>query len=162
MRQTVIAVLILGSALCAAAARAQDGLGKAFGDARESIVRFQGSVAGARSDAAVRSQESFVPAGCAVESWCLVKATDCFLGQITQPTGLWKAYAQYSVVRRAVALCQDGYGRWQRQSFMGPVEPQVFSSAIEVDEKTASDSALKLCTVYRKDWVDAAPLCAAN
>jgi hypothetical protein len=97
-----------------------------------------------------------------VESWCLVKATDCFLGRVAQPGGLWQAFAQYSVVRRAVALCPDGYGRWTRQTFMGPVEPQVFSSAVETEEKTASDAAVKLCTVYRKDWVDAAPACPAN
>lgn len=108
MQKNVIGRLVLASALLAgASARAQDGLDKAFSDAREAIVEFHASVAAARPDAVVRTS-SFIPNGCSVESWCLVKATDCFLGQITQPTGLWQAHAQYSVVRRAVALCPDG------------------------------------------------------
>lgn len=153
MRKTASACLVLLLAsLAASPSGAQDELGKAFSAARASVP----------SAAPVRAAAGFVPQGCSVETWCLVKATDCFLGRVTRPTGLWQAYAQYSVVRRAVALCPDGYGRWTRRTFMGPVEPQVFTSAIETEEKTASDAAVKLCSVYRKDWVDAAPACPAE
>jgi len=128
--------------------RAETALAPAFAEARR---------------ATLRATAAFVPSMCSVESWCLVKATECFLGQTTQPTGLWKAFTQYSVVRRVRALCPTGaYGAWESRIFMGSVEPQVFSSAIETSEETAVASALKLCRVYRADWVSAAPACAGN
>ena len=78
----------------------------------------------------------------------------------TKPTGLWKAFTQYSVVRRVRALCPtSSYGPWERRTILGPVEPQLFSSNIETTEEAAVSSAMKLCGVYRADWVSAAPAC---
>lgn len=162
MKICALGILALG--LLASSVGANDELGSAFSSARAAAATSREAFAFSTIsvDPIVRASGTFIPDGCSVESWCLVKATDCFLGQVVQPGGLYKAYAQYSVVRRAVALCPDGYGRWLRRSFMGPVEPQQFSSGTEVDEASASAAALKLCSVYRKDWVDAAPVCAPN
>ncbi|MBI3542985.1 MAG: hypothetical protein HY075_06910 [Deltaproteobacteria bacterium] len=104
--------------------------------------------------------DGFVPDHCTVESWCLVKATDCFVGHFTHPAGLWKAHAQYSVVRRAVALCRDHYyGGLERRTITGPVEPIRFESTTVTTKEAAEKEAAELCAVYRKDWVDAAITC---
>lgn len=105
------------------------------------------------------STSGFVPAGCMVESWCLVNATSCFVGRVARPTGLWQAHAQYSVVRKVAALCPDRYGALQKVTLTGPVEPVTFSSELETAEETASREALRLCRTYRQDWVAAAPSC---
>lgn len=159
MRRRALALPILGVVLFAGLpAAAQEALAKSFITARQTAAAWR--PAGAVATRARAAEAGFVPAGCTVESWCLIKATECFLGKVTRPTGLWQAFAQYSVVRRAVALCPSGpYGQWQRHNFLGPVEPQVFSSAVETEEKTASEAAVKLCLTYRADWVEAAPRC---
>lgn len=113
----------------------------------------------ARAASPRRTAAGFIPDGCLIESWCLERATDCFLGRLTRPTGLWRAQAQYSVVRKVAALCPGRYGELQRVSLTGPVERVVFSSEVEADEETASRTALGLCRSYRRDWVSAAPAC---
>ncbi len=153
----------------AAPASAEDSLASAYRDAsvaaaqsREDATRPSVDAAFPQAAAVFRA-ESFVPQGCSVQSWCLVKATDCFVGLVDQPEGLWQAHAQYSVVRRAAALCPTGdYGAWQTQVFMSPVEPVLFSSAVETTRAAASVEALNLCAAYRKDWVSAAPVCPAQ
>lgn len=101
----------------------------------------------------------FVPPGCTVESWCLEKATECFFGHFTHPQGLWQGHAQYSVVRRVVAVCSAPYGHSERRQITGPVEPVRFASDVETKADVAQSSALGLCGVYRADWVGAAPVC---
>ncbi len=154
--------------LAAAPASAGDALTAAYRDARAATAKSRAGAEAARDGAApfradaFQRMDSFVPAGCSVQSWCLLKATDCFVGLVDQPEGLWQAHAQYSVVRRAVALCPSGpYGDWQTQVFMSPVEPVPFSSAVETTRDAASAEALNLCAAYRKDWVSAAPACPA-
>lgn len=158
-----LALALVSVAISAAPLRAQEALSSAFASARESAQRARTSQeTAAKPRAALFHAESFVPQNCTVESWCLVKATDCFLGMVTRPQGLWQGHAQYSVVRRAVVLCPAGYGQTERRVIMGPVEPQPFSSDVETEQDVASESALKLCRVYRQDWVSAAPVCPAN
>jgi len=157
--------LLAAAALLAAAVpvRAQTELAPAFAQARRAAAASRAAVLERERAQALRATAPFVPEMCSVESWCLVKATECFLGQTTRPTGLWKAFAQYSVVRRVRALCPTGrYGTWESRTFMGPVEPQAFSSIIETSEETAVASALKLCRDYRADWTSAAPACSAD
>ncbi|PIR19282.1 MAG: hypothetical protein COV48_02880 [Elusimicrobia bacterium CG11_big_fil_rev_8_21_14_0_20_64_6] len=154
----VAAVLAL-----AVTARAETALSPALAEASRATVVSRTSVREGERISTLRAAASFVPTMCSVESWCLVKATDCFLGQMTHPTGLWKAVAQYSVVRRVQALCPTGrYGSWESRTFMGPVEPQVFSSGIEPSEEAAVASTMKLCRDYRTDWVSAAPACSPD
>ena len=107
---------------------------------------------------------SFVPQNCTVENWCLVKATDCFLGHFTHPQGLWQGHAQYSVVRRAIALCPTGYygGTFERRTLLGPVEPVLFASDVLTTEEKAKAGATELCAAYRQDWVAAAPACTQD
>ncbi|NNN05070.1 MAG: hypothetical protein HKL90_04135 [Elusimicrobia bacterium] len=155
--------------LAAAPASADDSLASVYRDASAAAAQSRADGARRSVDAAFLpaaaefSAESFVPQGCSVQSWCLIKATDCFVGLVDQPEGLWQGHAQYSVVRRAVALCPTGdYGAWQTQVFMSPVEPVPFSSAVETTRAAASSEALNLCVAYRKDWVSAAPVCPAQ
>lgn len=151
-------VLVLG---LFAAANAEEGLSDAFVAARAASVKSRAvPVSYDRRAAPVRAASiSFVPEGCTVQSWCLVKATECFLGFTANPGGLWQGHAQYSVVRRATAYCPVGYGKWETRTFMSGVEPQPFTSAIETDRAEAGASALRLCKVYRTDWLAAAPTC---
>lgn len=53
-----------------------------------------------------------------------------------------------------------GYGRWEEKSFQGPVEPVIFRSGIETTEEKAQAEALRLCNVYRDQWLGAAPACS--
>lgn len=155
--------LIFALGVFAGAARAQETLSTAFASAHESAAKSRAVLSTEAKPRTDRfSALSLVPQDCTVESWCLVKATECFLGLFTHPAGLWQAHAQYSVVRRAVALCPAGYGQLERRTIMGPVEPQPFTSDVEVDQDAASAAALQLCRVYRQDWVSAAPVCPAN
>jgi hypothetical protein len=158
------------SVLLLAAAASAEPLKDAYRGAQEAAVHARAAMSAVAAAPApaprsaepvFKALESFVPAYCSVESWCLVKATDCFVGQVTQPTGLWQAHAQYSVVRRAVALCRGRYGETTRETFMSPVEPVPFASAIQTTKKAAVDEAARLCAAYRKDWVSAAPTCPA-
>ena len=112
----------------------------------------------------VSSFASFVPKECTVESWCLVKATDCFVGHYSKlPSTYLKGHAQYSVVRKAQAVCRISgrYGapRNERRVITGPVEPIKFVGEAFPTKEEAHDQALNLCEVYRNDWVSAAPLC---
>ncbi|MEK7857847.1 MAG: hypothetical protein AAB320_01780 [Elusimicrobiota bacterium] len=155
MGKLTAALICLG--LFAGISGAEEVLSSAVAAARKDAAAFQAS-----RPRSVRSEGSFVPEGCSVESWCLVKATDCFLGVVTRPGGLWQAKAQYSVVRKAVALCPVNYDRWERRTFMGPVEPQVFASGEQAERQSAEKAVVELCRVYRQDWVSAAPVCPAN
>ncbi len=113
--------------------------------------------------ATLASANDFVPADCTVESWCLSRATACFFGHFSQPNGLWRGHAQYSVVRKVVALCPSYYGgQLERRNITGPVEPIRFESTIEVSKEKAQQGALDLCTIYRTDWVGAAPACESS
>ncbi|PIP83055.1 MAG: hypothetical protein COR54_11580 [Elusimicrobia bacterium CG22_combo_CG10-13_8_21_14_all_63_91] len=109
--------------------------------------------------AKVHVKAGFVPPQCRVETWCLVKATECFLGHYSRPAGLWMAHAQYSVVRKVVASCPNRYGEWSRQTIMGPVEPVRFTSEQETTQERAKEKAMNRCLGYRQDWVGAAPTC---
>ena len=156
---SAVLALILG--LCVGVtAKAEDELTAGFSAAHAIAVKPRPFV---RSDfalaAPLQAASSFVPAECAVESWCRVSATECFLGFTSNPGGLWQGHAQYSVVMRAVARCPVNYGHWETRTFMSGVEPQRFSSAVEVDRETASTGALQLCKAYRTDWMAAAPAC---
>ncbi len=161
-KPTILAAAVLA---CALSARAQSTLTDAFAQASATA----GESARAQRSAALPPLESvslfqsasFVPPDCRVLSWCLVKATDCFLGYVDQPEGLWQGHAQYSVVRRAIAQCpSDAYGDWETVTLTGPVEPVVFASPVETSRAQASSQAVATCSAYRKDWVDAAPACA--
>lgn len=157
MTKLLAVVVVLGVAV---PVRSEAVLATAFAEACGAAVAARTVILEQEHAASRHMVAAFVPRICSVESWCLVKATDCFLGQMARPTGLWNAFAQYSVVRRVRALCPTGNdGSWERRTFMGPVEPQVFSSTIETSEAAAVFSALKLCNVYRADWVSAAPAC---
>jgi hypothetical protein len=106
--------------------------------------------------------EGFVPDNCTVESWCYVKATECMFGHFTQPQGLWQGHAQYSVLRKVVALCPaaNSYnGQMERRTILGPVEPIQFQSGVETTQEKAQTSAMDLCKPYRADWLGAAPKC---
>ena len=109
---------------------------------------------------------SFVPRECSVEDWCIVKATACFTGYVTHPSGLYQAHAQYSVVRRVLALCHVGswYGEerpvWR--NITGPVEPVRFKSPEEVTEENARKKVLEKCELYRADYLAAAPFCNSD
>jgi len=151
-------VLVLG--LCVGA-RAQEGLAEAYVAARSASVKSRAvPVSYDRRAAPVRKASiSFVPEGCTVQSWCLVKATECFLGFVDNPRGVWQGHAQYSVVRRAVAYCPIGYGKWETRTFMSGVEPQPFTSGVEYSKEAAGEAVMKLCTAYRADWLAAAPVC---
>jgi hypothetical protein len=106
------------------------------------------------------SVDGFVPRECTVESWCLDRVTDCFVGYVSKPQGLWQAHAQYSVVRKVVALCPSGYyGQPERRNITGPVEAVQFRGEVMTREDAARESALALCRTYRQDWVSAAPRC---
>ena len=143
-------VLVFG---LSAGANAEEGLAEAYVAASAASVR-------SRAVPPVRkASASFVPEGCTVQSWCLVRATECFLGYVDNPRGLWQGHAQYSVVRRAVAYCPVGYGKWETRTFMSGVEPQPFTSGIEYSKEAAGEAALKLCKTYRADWLAAAPAC---
>ena len=112
----------------------------------------------------VSSFSSTVPKNCTVESWCLLKATDCFVGHYTKkPSTYLIGNSQYSVVRKVTALCRIrvGYGdiRLQRMNFTTPVEPVRFKGEAFAEKEDAHDSALQLCEIYRNDWVSAAPVC---
>jgi hypothetical protein len=109
--------------------------------------------------APLHADEGFVPAHCTVESWCLVRATDCVFTRFSHPQGLWQGHAQYSVLRRAVALCPTQYGQMERRTFLGPVEPIRFSSDVQTTAEKARAEANDLCAVYRADWLAAAPRC---
>ncbi len=159
--------------LARVAAASAEPLKDAYRGARADAVLARAAMSAAGKSvataAALRASEpvfttlgSFVPDGCSVQSWCLVKATDCFVGRVDQPEGLWQGHAQYSVVRRAQALCRGPYGEWTTQTFMSSVEPVPFASAVETTRAAASSGALSLCAAYRKDWVSAAPACPAN
>lgn len=161
----IFSILVLVFSLCAGA-RSEEGLVEAFAAARAASVKSRVvPVSHDRPATPVRAASarfasiSFVPEGCTVQSWCLVKATECFLGFTSNPGGLWQGHAQYSVVRRATAYCPVGYGKWETRTFMSGVEPQPFTSAIETDKDEAGASALRLCKAYRADWLDAAPAC---
>lgn len=101
----------------------------------------------------------WIPSWCTIESWCLQKATECFIGQVTEPQGLYQANSQYSVARKAVVLCHEGYNSVVRRTIVGPVEAVPFTGEVEVTEPAARSSALQLCQSYRQDWVSAAPAC---
>lgn len=116
--------------------------------------------AGAKSTPVqARVQGSFVPPQCRVETWCLVKATECFLGHYSHRPGWWIGHAQYSVVRKAVVSCPSRYGEWVRQTMTGPVEPVTFRSQEETTQENAEEQAMNRCRGYRQDWVSAAPTC---
>lgn len=107
------------------------------------------------------AQAGFIPPNCSVESWCLKKATPCFLGNVQEVRGNYFGYSRYSVVREVVALCQiDYYGNWERRVILGPVEPVDFRSGAEYSYEQASSAAMNLCERYRDDWISAAPACA--
>ena len=116
-------------------------------------------LAAATSVPASFAADSFVPANCTVESWCLLKATDCFLGYVDHPQGLYQGHSQYSVVRRVVADCRDDWKMSRRVTIQGPVEAIKFTSDVETSDEKARASALSLCQIYRNDWVTAAPVC---
>jgi hypothetical protein len=112
----------------------------------------------------ITAHAEFVPKECTVESWCLVKATDCFVGHYSKlPSTYLKGHSQYSVVRKVQAICKtrSGYGgpRTERRIITGPVEPIKFTGEAFPEQQEARDSALNLCQVYRNDWVSAAPSC---
>ncbi|OFZ22369.1 MAG: hypothetical protein A2X94_00005 [Bdellovibrionales bacterium GWB1_55_8] len=115
------------------------------------VVFSFGGISAARAD--------LVPPGCTVEDWCLKKATECFVGYVTNPQGLYRAHSQYSVVRRITAICESYYNGRERRVITGPVEPVSFSSGVESSEGRARAAALQLCERYREDWVSAAPAC---
>lgn len=133
-----------------------DELSAMFERTRQVVADF---IPAGRSDARRSHAQSFVPRECLVETWCLVRATDCFLGHMTRPAGLWQGHAQYSVVRRVQALCPDRYGDLHRRLLTGPVEPVLFSSGSEPTREAAEENTLRLCRTYRQDWVSAAPAC---
>ena len=152
-------VLVLGLIV---GAKADDGLATAYSAARQVSAKSRAVPVSYDRKAAriLVSAVAFVPEGCAVQSWCLVKATDCFLGFVDNPRGVWQGHAQYSVVRRATAYCPLGYGKWETRTFMSGVEPQPFTSGIEYSKEEAGQAVMKLCQAYRTDWITAAPVCA--
>lgn len=90
-------------------------------------------------------------------------ATECRFTYFSHPGGLFQGRAQYSVVRRVIALCPEdsygGYGRLVRRQIMGPVETIPFASEAQVSEDEARASVMNLCAIYRGDWLSAAPSC---
>lgn len=100
-----------------------------------------------------------VPPNCTVTNWCLRSSTTCVFTRILNPQGLYQGEAQYSVVRAGQMMCEMGYGQWQTVDFTTPVEAVIFRSGVETDIEVAKAEALRLCTVYRHQWLDAAPLC---
>lgn len=102
---------------------------------------------------------SWIPPYCTIETWCVVRATECSFTHFTHPQGLDQGHAQYSVLRRAIALCQENYGQFIRREFLSPVEAVPFASEVETSEEAARTAVLSLCQVFRNDWVSAAPVC---
>lgn len=158
--KSVFITLLIGLGLLVSVpANSDDALSTAYNQTLKDVSTARSRYSRDHRIISTTANTSFVPANCSVESWCLVKATECFLGRYSRPSGLWMGHAQYSVVRRAVALCPVRYGDWQRRIFTGPVEPIRFRSDQETTKKTAGEVAENLCLKYRTDWVSAAPSC---
>ncbi len=158
--KSVFITLLIGLGLLVSVpANSNDALSTAYNRTRHEVSTARNRYSRDHRVISKTSNASFVPANCSVESWCLVKATDCFLGRYSRPAGLWMGHTQYSVVRRVVAICSDRYGAQDRRTITGPVEPIRFRSDQETTKKTAGEVAENLCRVYRSDWVSAAPRC---
>lgn len=79
--------------------------------------------------------------------------------RLLHPAGLYQGESQYSVVRSGIMSCDIGYNQWQDRRFTGPVEPVVFRGEVETDAVTAQAGSDQLCSVYRTQWLAAAPAC---
>ncbi|HAR43433.1 MAG TPA: hypothetical protein DCS07_12515 [Bdellovibrionales bacterium] len=107
----------------------------------------------------IGAPEFFIPRGCEIEDWCLVKATSCTLVYDSGSLGNYQSTAKYSIIRRAAVLCPAWNGT-ERRIITGPIEEMPFRSRIFAHLHEARTEVFELCNRYRDDFVSIAPSCS--